>query len=233
MSGIAKVAEDLTGTTKSMRKAQTSRARGYDEALSTLSGTGDLGEQFTEFGGKALSRLSQLLDDPEAIRETAGYQFRLEEGERSVERSASARGGLFSGQTLKELTRYGQEYATAERSAEMGRLASLADMGLKGGAGAAQMIGQVQIGKGESIAAGRERREAQTIAHGSSIGSSISSGFGGGGGGGGQKQDSDQGTGAGQYQGNQNNNLLGPSDDTSYWDSDLREFSESDSYGGG
>jgi len=177
MSGIAKVAEDLTGTTKSMRKAQTSRAQGYDQALATLSGTGDLGEQFTEFGGKALSKLSQLLDDPEAIRETAGYQFRLEEGERSV--------------------------------AEMGRLASLADMGLKGGAGAAQMIGQVQIGKGESIAAGRERREAQTIAHGSSIGSSISSGFGGGGGGQKQTTDKDQNTGSPSYGGDEQ---LGPSD---------------------
>lgn len=48
-----------------------------------------------------------LLRDP-------GYQFRLNEGLGGVERSAAARGGLFSGATLRALERYGQDYASGE-----------------------------------------------------------------------------------------------------------------------
>lgn len=44
-------------------------------------------------------------------RQTPGYQFGLQEGNRSIEASAAARGGLNSGATLKALQRYGTDYA--------------------------------------------------------------------------------------------------------------------------
>lgn len=44
-------------------------------------------------------------------RNTPGYQFGLQEGNRSIEASAAARGGLNSGATLKALQRYGTDYA--------------------------------------------------------------------------------------------------------------------------
>lgn len=47
----------------------------------------------------------------DAFRATPGYQFGLDEGNRSVQASAAARGGLNSGATLKALTRFGQGYA--------------------------------------------------------------------------------------------------------------------------
>lgn len=50
---------------------------------------------------------SDLLNDP-------GYQFRLEEGKKAIERSAAARGTLMSGRTAKELERYGQGLAADE-----------------------------------------------------------------------------------------------------------------------
>jgi len=43
-----------------------------------------------------------------------GYQFRLEEGMKGLERSAAARGGLLSGGTLKGIQRYGQDMASQE-----------------------------------------------------------------------------------------------------------------------
>lgn len=47
--------------------------------------------------------------------ETApGYQFRKEEGQRGVENSAAARGGLLSGAALKAIQRYGQDFASNE-----------------------------------------------------------------------------------------------------------------------
>lgn len=43
-----------------------------------------------------------------------GYAFRLAEGQKAIERSAAARGGLLSGATGKALTRYGQDVASQE-----------------------------------------------------------------------------------------------------------------------
>lgn len=43
-----------------------------------------------------------------------GYQFRLQEGQKALERSAAARGGLFSGRAAKDLQSYGQGMASQE-----------------------------------------------------------------------------------------------------------------------
>lgn len=69
-----------------------------------------------------------------------GYDFRMQEGQKALERSAAARGGLQSGGTLKALSRYGQDYASneyqnaytrfnADRDRRFGRLSSLAGVG--------------------------------------------------------------------------------------------------------
>jgi hypothetical protein len=68
-----------------------------------------------------------------------GYAFRLSEGQKALERSAAARGGLISGGALKAATRYGQEMGSqeytnafnryqAERQARLGPLQSLTGM---------------------------------------------------------------------------------------------------------
>lgn len=43
-----------------------------------------------------------------------GYQWRMDEGQRALERTAAARGNLLSGSQLKAATRYGQDYASNE-----------------------------------------------------------------------------------------------------------------------
>jgi hypothetical protein len=43
-----------------------------------------------------------------------GYQFRMDEGLKAIDRSAAARGSLNSGATLKALTNYGQNLASSE-----------------------------------------------------------------------------------------------------------------------
>lgn len=52
---------------------------------------------------------ADLTNDP-------GYKFRLAEGNKALDRSASARGGLYSGAALKSLNRYNQDYAGTEFS---------------------------------------------------------------------------------------------------------------------
>lgn len=69
-----------------------------------------------------------------------GYEFRMREGQKALERSAAARGGLQSGGTLKALSRYGQDYASneyqhaynrfnADRDRRFNRLSSIAGLG--------------------------------------------------------------------------------------------------------
>jgi hypothetical protein len=43
-----------------------------------------------------------------------GYAFRLSEGQKALDRSAAARGGLISGSALKAATRYGQDMGSQE-----------------------------------------------------------------------------------------------------------------------
>ncbi len=43
-----------------------------------------------------------------------GYEFRMSEGMKALERSAAARGGLMSGATMKGITRFGQDQASQE-----------------------------------------------------------------------------------------------------------------------
>lgn len=77
--------------------------------------------------------MSQFQQDP-------GYGFRLSEGQKALERSAAARGGLISGGALKAAQRYGQEMGSqeytnafnryqAERQARLNPLQSLTGMG--------------------------------------------------------------------------------------------------------
>jgi hypothetical protein len=83
--------------------------------------------KYTPFG------MDQFQADP-------GYAFRLSEGQKALERSAAARGGLLSGGTGKALERFGQDYGSqeytnafnryqAERQARLGPLQSLTGMG--------------------------------------------------------------------------------------------------------
>lgn len=48
------------------------------------------------------------------FQQDPGYAFRLKEGQKALERSAAARGGLISGAALKAATGYGQEMGSQE-----------------------------------------------------------------------------------------------------------------------
>ena len=58
-----------------------------------------------------------------------GYQFRLSEGMKALDRTAASRGGLLSGATLKGAQRYGQGLASQEYGNAYNRLAALAGVG--------------------------------------------------------------------------------------------------------
>lgn len=98
--------------------------------------------------------LSQITSgDYDAYTQSPGYEFRRQEGLKALEQSAAAKGGLFSGQTGKELERYGQGVATSEYDRYLDRLYNqlgAVDTQL-GGRQAALGAGQQQIAGGVSL----------------------------------------------------------------------------------
>ena len=124
--------------------------------LNALAKLEPLATEYTPFG------MAQFQADP-------GYAFRLSEGQKALERSAAARGGLLSGGTGKALARFGQEMGSqeytnafnryqAERAARLAPLQSLAGVGQT----TAQQIGQagerMASNVGEAIGAGAQAR---------------------------------------------------------------------------
>jgi hypothetical protein len=101
-------------------------------------------QPFYQAGVNALPALVQASNytpfGQQQFQADPGYAFRLSEGQKALDRSAAARGGLISGGALKAATRYGQDMGSqeytnafnryqAERQARLGPLQSLTGMG--------------------------------------------------------------------------------------------------------
>jgi hypothetical protein len=67
--------------------------------------------------------------DYQGYKASPGYDYRLAEGEKAIQRAAAARGNLNSGATLKALGQFGQDYAANDYGLFMNRLAAQAGMG--------------------------------------------------------------------------------------------------------
>lgn len=133
-------------------------------------------------GKDALGKLSDLTKDGSDymrgfnlsdFQADPGYQFRMDEGQKALERSAAANGNLNSGATLKALSRYGQDYASNEynnaynrwnndHATTWNRLSSLAGMGQtqsaqlgNWGQQTGALMGNNIIGAGNATAAGK------------------------------------------------------------------------------
>jgi len=102
-------------------------------------------EPYRTGGVEALQQMRGLagqsgMPTAEQVMAGPGYQFGLTLARNALEASAAARGGLYSGNALKELTAFGNDYATTKFDQEFGRqqsdlnsrwsrLAGLAGMG--------------------------------------------------------------------------------------------------------
>lgn len=103
-------------------------------------------QPWRDAGAGALSQLNQQMPDltrnfsASDFQADPGYAFRMQQGQRAIERSAAARGGLDSGATLKALNDYGQgmgsqEYGNAynrftnDQTNRFNKLSSLAGIG--------------------------------------------------------------------------------------------------------
>lgn len=155
-------------------------------------------------GQNALGGIQSLMSDPSSISQSPAYQFRMQQGQQALERSAAARGGLAGGGFMKGLDRYSQGLASDEYGNQFGRLAQLAGMGqssaqnlggigsnfansmssLYGAQGNAQAAGTMAVGNGIAGAV-RSVGNLATLGMGGGFSALGIPGMGGGGGGGG------------------------------------------------
>ena len=80
----------------------------------------------------ALEQMQALLKDPSSLTTQPGYQFGMDQGTKSLNSGAAARGQTYSGGQAKALTRYGQDYAGTKLDQSFNRLATLAQGGQPG-----------------------------------------------------------------------------------------------------
>lgn len=86
--------------------------QGIKEAVSTA--REDL-NPWRQAGEDALGNLVEMINaGPGDYTKSPGYEARLAEGQKAIERSAAARGNVLSGASVKAATRFGQEYATQD-----------------------------------------------------------------------------------------------------------------------
>lgn len=84
-------------------------------------------------GAKSLADLQALMANPSSIENDPMYQWRMGQGQQALERNMAARGGMLGGAALKELSRYGQGFASQEFQNQFNRLATLAGYGTQAG----------------------------------------------------------------------------------------------------
>jgi len=127
--------------------------------------------EYTPFG------MAQFQADP-------GYGFRFAQGQKALERSAAARGGLLSGNTGGALQQFGQGLASqeyqnafnryqAERQSRLGPLQSLAGVGQTSVNALGQAGQNYASGMGEALGAGAQARASGYMGAANAVGGGI------------------------------------------------------------
>lgn len=109
--------------------------QGRDNALSHY-------KPYEEAGRSGLTLLQQYLTgDPMAtqnrLEQSPGYQFRLNQGQNSIQNLLASKGGLKSGAAMKALEEYAQGTASQEFGNQVNYLQNLANMGQQSATGMA------------------------------------------------------------------------------------------------
>lgn len=100
---------------KATKDAAKTQARAQKQALEAQM---ELARPYVEAGKNAMTQYQNLAPYQSfgmpQFQADPGYNFRMSEGVKALERSAAARGLLQSGSTLKGITQYGQDVASQE-----------------------------------------------------------------------------------------------------------------------
>jgi len=132
---------------KGRKAAEAASAQSISEQRRQFDLVQEQTKPYRETGQRALSSLEQMLSgdySQEDLAKTPGYQFRLDEGYKGLERSQSGR--RLGGRAAKEAMRYGQDYASNEFGNRFSRLSQMANYGVGGVAQSTQAGAQTTAG---------------------------------------------------------------------------------------
>ncbi len=173
---------------------------GYDKAATYQ-------QPYVDAGKQTLGQLAAGLQDGgefnrkytmEDFQADPGYEFRQQEGQKGVERSAAARGGALSGAAIKAANQYGQNLASQEYQSayqrynndlagRFSRLSSIASMGQHAADVSSGMeaergtsLGNLSINKGNVKAAQQTAYATAAANANQSAANAIAGGMGGG-----------------------------------------------------
>lgn len=168
---------DAAGQSAALQKAMFDKqvelqAPWREAGISALNKLTPLATNYTPFG------MDQFQADP-------GYQFRLSEGMKALDRAAAARGGLISGSALKAAQRYGQDAASneyqnafnryqSERTAQLNPLLSLAGLGQTSANTLSNAAGNYATNAGNALTDVARASAAGTMGMANAVGSGVS-----------------------------------------------------------
>lgn len=178
-------------------EAARARMEAYNSAIDTTGRSYDAAQEFIDprldQEGMAMDRVNALLGltdegfDFEGFRSTPGYEFQQDEARRAIERSAAARGGLASGNTLAALLDRSQSIADTTFNNYLAQVMGLQNQGAdffsaglstdKG-----NRIADLELGRGGVRASGIEDEANQNLNMLGGITEGVGSLFGGFGG---------------------------------------------------
>lgn len=85
---------------------------------------------YRDVGGRALNRLNNVSDgNLSSFKTSPNYAWTLSQGQKGIQQSAAAQGGLYSGNALKALTDYNQQQAAGQYNNWWNQNAGLAGVG--------------------------------------------------------------------------------------------------------
>jgi hypothetical protein len=176
----------------SSRRAAKAQSRAADQAADLqreqFERQMELQAPFREAGLRALNKLEGASEytpfGMEQFQADPGYAFRFDQGQKALERSAAARGGLISGNTGGALQQFGQGLASqeyqnafnryqAERQARLGPLQSLAGVGQTSINALGQAGQNYASGMGEAIGAGGQARASGYMGAANALGGGV------------------------------------------------------------
>lgn len=137
-----------------------------EEAKQNQQGTEQLNIPQSPINPSYSNSLAELVNSP-------GYQFRIDQGNQTINRSAAAKGMLNSGNVLAELANYGQGVASEEYGKRLNQLASVAGTGQTASTNMATAGQNYGINYGNSILAGAASRQSGILGAGQALSSFL------------------------------------------------------------
>lgn len=181
------------GSSKASRRQQEAAAAAQRLKAQKNAEGEQLQQPFYRAGTDALSRLTERLPDltsgydPMKLLTTPGYQFGLEQGQKTLEQSLAAHGRSVSGAALKGAARYGTDYSTTKLNDAFNRdratkrdafdmLSGVSSMGQRAGEFTAHLGSQYAGSAGQDGTSGADAGAANDMAQGNIWGNLLNQG---------------------------------------------------------